>query len=199
MARRRLRHGLSRADGYSVVELVITVGCVAALMAMALPTTASVVDASRARQAAGDIAARFRLARQRAATEGRATAVVFDQAGDGWLARTCTDGNGNGVRRAELGGPDACVPDQASLEDQYPGVAVAIDPLVPDPGGQVGNPDPVRFGAGDMASFSPAGTATAGTLYLRSAGTHYAVRIAGGNGRTRILRWDPGGRTWVDQ
>jgi type II secretory pathway pseudopilin PulG len=190
---------MTASSGYTMIEIVLAVGLVGTLTALALPAAAAVVDSSRARQAAGDIAARFRLARQRAATEGRALAVVFDQRAGRWFARLCADGNGNGVRRAELGGPDACEEDPTSLDERFPGIAIAIDATHPDPGGQVGNADPVRFGPSDVASFSSLGTATAGTIYLLGPGAEYAVRVAGGNARTRILRWDTGSQEWVGQ
>ena len=57
----------------------------------------------------------------------------------------------------------------------------------------------VRFGASQIASFSPEGSCTAGTLYLRSLrGLQYAVRLGNVTGRTRILRYDAAARRWVD-
>jgi hypothetical protein len=48
-----------------------------------------------------------------------------------------------------------------------------------------------------MASFSPAGGATPGTLFLRSAaGAQYAVRVGNMTGRTRVLRFDVGTGQW---
>jgi len=50
-----------------------------------------------------------------------------------------------------------------------------------------------------MASFSAAGTSTAGSLWLQSAGgTQYMVRVAGITGRVRILRFDIGSGEWRD-
>ena len=58
-------------------------------------------------------------------------------------------------------------------------------------------PDAIRFGASDMASFSPSGSCTAGSLFLRSAGNvQYAVRVAGVTGRTRILRYNAVSQSW---
>jgi hypothetical protein len=50
-----------------------------------------------------------------------------------------------------------------------------------------------------MASCSPLGSCTAGTVFLRSErGLQWAIRVAGVTGRTRILRYDNGARTWRD-
>ena len=81
----------------------------------------------------------------------------------------------------------------------FPGVQVAVDPTIRGPGSEPPSPDPVRFGSSNLASFSALGSCTAGTLFLRSPmGAQYAVRLAGATGRTRVLRYAPATRTWVD-
>ena len=55
----------------------------------------------------------------------------------------------------------------------------------------------VRAGPADQLSLSPIGTSTGGTLYVSGrGGAQFAVRVAGVTGRTRVLRFDPGPRTW---
>ena len=50
-----------------------------------------------------------------------------------------------------------------------------------------------------LMSFTPLGTASSGTLYLRGRdGSQYAVRVLGATGRTRVLRYEPVTRTWVE-
>jgi hypothetical protein len=79
----------------------------------------------------------------------------------------------------------------------FPGVRVAVDGSLRGPGGEPPSPDPVRFGASNIASFSSSGSCTAGSLFLRSSqNVQYAVRIAGVTGRTRILRYNPAAGTW---
>jgi hypothetical protein len=52
----------------------------------------------------------------------------------------------------------------------------------------------VRFGSADLISFSPLGSCTSGSLFLRSrAGAQYIVRVAGGTGRVRVLMHETGG------
>jgi hypothetical protein len=103
------------------------------------------------------------------------------------------------VRRADITrGRDVCTP-AVTLSDLYTGVAIAVDASLPDPDGGPGSSDPVRFGASDLASFTPAGTATAGTVFLRtSGGVQFAVRVAGVTARTRVLRYESGRRQWVE-
>jgi type II secretory pathway pseudopilin PulG len=189
----------SLAPGYSLIECVIGLAFVASASAVVAPMAASVVDAARARQAAGFMAAQFRLARQQAARTGAAEALVFDDSAGAWTFRVCRDGNGNGVRRSELGGIDPCQGGLVRLSTLFPAVTIACDPSVPDPGGVAGSTDPVRFGASNIASFSPLGSGTAGTLYLMSAeGARYAVRVAGVTGRTRVLRFERSTGRWVE-
>jgi hypothetical protein len=125
--------------------------------------------------------------------------LVFDQLAGRWAFRVCSDGNGDGVRRADLAaGRDRCAEGPYDLSQLFPGVGVSVDPELPGPDGDAGTSDPVRFGQSNIASFSASGTCTAGTLYMRSAdGRQYAVRISS-TGRTRTLRYDAQRRKWEE-
>ena len=58
--------------------------------------------------------------------------------------------------------------------------------------------DPVRLGRSDTLTFSPFGTATSGTIFLRSEqGRQYAVRVLGATGRTRILEFRHAAGAWT--
>jgi type II secretory pathway pseudopilin PulG len=185
-------------DGASVVEVVLVVALVFSLSGLAMPITATAIDSSRARQAAGFVAARLRYARQQAVTRSASTGLVFDLTGNRWTFRVCVDGNANGVRRTDMrGGTDTCVEGPIDLGALYPGVQVAVDATIRGPDGDPPSADPVRFGSSNLASFSASGGCTAGSLFLRSGkGVQYAVRVAGVTGRTRVLRYDPAARTW---
>ena len=186
-------------SGVAFVDLIIALTLVVMLGGLVMPATAEVIDASRARQAAGFMASQFRLARLRAVAGTRSVGLVFDQIGARWTFRICTDGNGNGLRRSELAsGQDACAGDPYVVETMFPGMAIGVDPRLPGPVGEPGSGDPVRFGSSDILSFSATGTCTAGTLFLRSAsGTQYAVRISNVTTRTRVWRYETGPGTWV--
>ena len=88
---------------------------------------------------------------------------------------------------------------QTLLARNIAGVSIAVDPTLSGPEGSAPSPNPVRFGSSQIASFSPAGSCTAGTLFIRSQkGIQYAVRVGNVSGRTRILRYDTGTRRWID-
>jgi hypothetical protein len=181
------------------VEVIIALVLAITLAGLALPATASALDDGRARQAAGFAAGELRDAKQQAVMRGASVGLAFDLAGTRWTYRRCVDGNANGVRRADMKiGKDRCA-DPIDVSALFPGVSVAIDPTIRGPDDDPPSADPVRFGASNLASFSPAGSCSAGTLFLRSArGVQFAVRVAGVTGRMRVLRYNPGTRKWSE-
>ena len=185
-------------SGLSLAETIVALGITLVVTTFAVPVAASVVDASRVRQAATFTAVRLRFARQQAVARSASTGLVFDQIGSRWKVSICVDGNGNGLRRVDIrSGADACPEGPLDPADMFPGVQIAVDETIPGPDGDPPGADPVRFGSSNLASFSPTGTCTGGSLFLRSAkGVQYAVRIAGITGRLRILRYDAVARTW---
>jgi hypothetical protein len=184
----------------TLAEVLIALTLIFVVAVFAVPTTAASIDAGRVGHAAGVMAARFRLARHEAVSQSRSIGLVFDQLNGRWTFRVCADGNGNGIRRAEIVvGSDPCVEGPIDLEAMFPGIRIDVDQALRGPGGEPGSPDPVRFGASDLASFSPLGSCTAGTLFLRSPlGAQYAVRIGGATGRARVLRYDRAGGVWQE-
>ena len=108
------------------------------------------------------------------------------------------DGNGNGVRSADIEvGVDPRVAGPFPLEGKAPGVSVGINPgtVAPPPErGILETADPIRFGRSDMLSFSPLGTSTPGTFFLAGDALQGAVRVTTG-ARVRLLicrggRWE---------
>lgn len=188
-----------RSDsGATIIELLIALMALASLAALTTPVAASVVDASRVRHAAGFLSSRFRLARQEAVGRGVNVGVVFDQVGGKWSVRVCRDGTRNGLRRAEIqSGADPCLDGPHHMDALFPHVSVGVDPLLRGPAGEPGSPDPVRFGSANLISFSPLGSCTAGSLFLRSSsGAQYVVRVGGVNGRIRVFRYDSPNAGW---
>jgi type II secretory pathway pseudopilin PulG len=183
--------------GVSLIEVVLVLAFILVASAAATPVLGSSLDSARARQAANYVASACRTARQTAVARAASTALVFEQQFGRWRFDICTDGNGNGVRRLDISrGRDVCM-GAIELGQLFNSVTIAVDPALPDPDGGPGSADPVRFGASDIASFSAAGTATSGTVFVRStAGAQYAVRVGGVTGRTRLLRYDTGLGGW---
>ena len=187
-------------QGATLIELVLVMTLLVLVAAMAVPSTAQAIDSGRARLAAGFVASRLRLARQDAIFKSRQIGAVFEWVGDRWLFSICADGNRNGIRRADIAARvDPCIEGPHDLQQRFQHIRIAVDPVLDGPEGSPASPDPVRFGASDIASFSPSGSCTPGTLFMRSQeGTQYAVRVGGATGRTRILRFETGSRRWID-
>jgi type II secretory pathway pseudopilin PulG len=193
----------ARSDvGTTVVELLVVLLVIAVSVALSAPVAASVIDASRARHAATFLSSRFRLARQEAVGLGVNVGVVFDQdAAGAWSVRVCRDGTRNGLRRADIqSGADPCFDGPYRVDELFPTVQVYVDPQLRGPAGEPGSPDPVRFGTANLVSFSPLGSCTAGSLFLRSkAGTPYVVRVGGATGRIRVMWYEASVPGWRDR
>ncbi len=83
---------------------------------------------------------------------------------------TYADGDADGVSAADIRrGVDRRLTPDERLGDLFPGVAFALPDDVPDVGQTRGGAgrDPVRIGRSRILTFTPIGTATSGTLYVR--------------------------------
>lgn len=187
------------AEGATLLEVLLAAAFLMSLAGLALPLTTQAADSLRARSAASFVAGRLRSARTQAVSTRRATALVFEQEDGRWRFQRCVDGNGNGVRAAEIaGGSDACPGPSERVDNHFPGTTFALEPGIPDLDGVTGASSAVRFGRSAMASCTPLGHCTPGTIYVRSdRGEQFAVRVSGITGRTRVLRFDPGTRRWM--
>jgi type II secretory pathway pseudopilin PulG len=164
----------------------------AIVSATAVPQILSGLDRARAIAAARYLAQQCGIARFQAVGRARSVALQFTPAGDDYAATMFADGNRNGVRAAEIaGGVDTPLAPRVLLSAAFPGVRIALDPAL-----GLGS-DPIRLSGSMLLSFSPGGTATAGTVYvLGRDGTQLAVRVLGVTGRTRVLRYERSSGLW---
>jgi Type II transport protein GspH len=142
----------------------------------------------------------FSKARSMAVRGNTYTAIRFERAGKQPTYAVYADRNGNGVRSAEIAaGIDERVGGPFQLTGRAARVRVGFLPGIravpPDTGFLEG--DPIQFGAADILSFSPLGTATPGTFYLAGEGIQAAVRVSPGTARVRLLLTR--GATWVER
>jgi type II secretory pathway pseudopilin PulG len=187
-------------SGYSLLELVAAVALSLTLAAAAIPEYLTALDDLRASGAVHHIAARLQRARMEAVMRSATVGVQFVQTAVGYSYAVYVDGNRNGVLTRDIqSGVDRLVIATERLPEQFTGVEFGAIPGLPaiDSGGTPPGADPIRLGAGNIASFSALGTASSGTVYIRSdRGVQYAVRIFGETGRTRMLKFDPRTRQW---
>ena len=159
---------------------------------------------SQVTAAARYLSAQAMLARSRALQHSASVGIRFEQDAGGYRFGVYVDGDGDGIRHVDVArGVDRQLGLFQRLHETYPLVRLELDASVPPvtasaPAGA--NADPVRFGAGDTLTFSPLGTATSGSLYLRGRTGHQcALRVLGTTGRIRLLCFDRGRGEWAER
>ena len=187
--------------GHTLVELLAVMSLLLVLLAVSVPTLTRAADEARTRGAAFQMSSRITLVRTKAVHRTANVALRFEPVGDDWSFREYADGDRDGVLSADIAvGRDYPLTEPEQIRHGFRGVRfgfVAGCPLV-DGNAVPQDASPVRFGKAKMISFSPAGTVTSGTLYLKGRGVHgYAVVVLGATGRTRVLRCAPWSGTWV--
>lgn len=185
--------------GASLLELVVTVALIATVAGLAAPLAVHARDDQEGRTAATFLAGQFRLARQQAILTGRNTALVFDLRNEEWTFVVCVDGDADGVSRADIAtGLDPCHGSAQPLASWFSRTSIHRASAVPDLSGNTDGAV-VAFGTSRMASFSPLGTASSGSVTIMTrGGRHYAVRVAGVTGRVRVWRFAPESRQWQE-
>ncbi len=188
------------AAGYSLVEVLLVLLTTSLMLAIAVPVLERAADTADAGAAARYVASVIARARFEAARGQRAQALRFVRT-PAVAFTVAVDGDGDGVSAADVSaGVDPVIRPSDRLGDHFPrarfGLAGTL-PAIDEARLLTSADDPIRLGSADQLTLGPLGTATSGTLYIASrAGAQFAVRIAGATGRARVLRFDPGPRTW---
>lgn len=194
--------GHGHAPGHSLIEVLLVVWVVVVATAAGLAWGGAGLARHRVDAAARRVASWYSRARVEAARRGRSVGVRFDDAHGHVRLQLFADAAGDGVRSSDIdGGLDPPVGPAWCLEDDYPGVTYAIGERLPeidgagwlDPGS-----DAIRVGSHRVLVFTPYGTASGGTVYLRGRdGAAYAIRVLGATARTRVVHYDRGTGLWT--
>ena len=185
--------------GYSLVELLFVVSLATTAGALAVPAFLAAIDDYRTAGAVRYISTRIQRTRMEAASQSTNAAIQFVQAGTGYSFGIYVDGNEDGVRTADIrDGIDRRLGAIERLPDNFAGVDFGLLPDLPavDAGGLPPGTDPIKLGSSTLLSYSPIGTSSPGSLYIRGRHVQYVIRILGDTGRTRVLKFDPYGRLW---
>lgn len=187
--------------GFTLLELLFSIAVGVAITTISIPTTTRIVDEVRAAGAARYVASRIMRIRLEAVRQSRVVALRFVKDGDDYTYTPYADGNGNGIRTADIqDGIDQPLGPPERIGDKFAGVRFVLEEGLPDvDGAKSTDPDGVRIGKSGILTMGRDGTATSGTLYLRGRGGQYAVRVLGATGRTRVLVFEIGAGTWRDQ
>lgn len=190
---------------YSLVEVLITLAVVLVASSLALPDLLRLSAGLRVSLAASEIATALRLARATAVRRGDNVAVRFETPEEGRVSyRLYGDGDGDGVLARDIeSGVDPPLGPARQLIHLGRRVRFGIpqSPVPRDPGDprrRLGDlRDPIRLNRSDLASFSPLGGSTPGSLYLTDGHGHLAVvRLVGRTGRVRVLTYDFDDEEW---
>ena len=168
---------------------------------MAVPQLVTGRHEQQLLSAARYMRSRIMLARAEAAAAGAATGFLFVREDDAFMFRRYVDMNGDGVRTIDVvSGVDQPLGTGTRIGDLFAGVRFGLSPAVPPIGSRDaagGGADPIRFGRSDILTLTPLGTATPGTLYLRSdRGPQAAVRVFGTTARVRLFTFDFASAQW---
>ena len=196
---------MAASKGYTLAELLTVLAIVAMAVAVALPAAAMLRDGGRAAAGARAMATILSSQRWKSVAGHRVRGLQFRKVGSGWLWREVADGNGNGLRTAEITrGIDPVLTQDDALERRIPDVTLGFPPGGPYPEAPPGTEtlnvgdDPVRFGRSDLVSFSPVGSASSGTLYVTDGRRGlFAVVLFGPTARLRVWRFRPEERRWT--
>ncbi|MGD8377442.1 MAG: hypothetical protein PVF68_15020 [Acidobacteriota bacterium] len=186
----------------NLAEALVALGVIAALAGIGAGPVREGLARARLDAAGTEIARRMIAARWRAVGEGRSIGLRFEVREGEWHLVTYGDGDGDGIRSDDIrSGRDAPLLPAAAPGDGRPGIRLGIPPgsyprIPPSRGRIAGGEDPIRFGRSDIASFSPLGNATPGTVYLTDGRRLAAVVLFGATARVRLLRYDASAGEW---
>lgn len=196
-------HPIHPQRGFTLVELLVVGVLIVTITLILLPPLLSASAKLRLRLAAAEVATTLYRARSEAIRLRHHVGIRFDHDADGRATFTLyRDTDGDGLRNADIRrGVDVPLAPPRRLGKLGRGIRFGFPEQPPrhDPSGRrlVRLEDPIRFNRSDLASFSPLGTSTPGSVYLTdSRGALMAVRLLGRTGKVRVVTWDPDAGRW---
>ena len=195
MAQQTLELPLRVDAGFTTLEILFALALSGTVLCVAVPSMNEEIDGLRTASAARYVAARLTGARIAAVNRSACVGLRFEPDGADYRFTPHADGNGNGIRTLDIAlGIDRPIGATERLADKFPGVRTGLMNGYPDADHVAGTgADGVRLGTPRIATMSPDGTATGGTVYLHGRRSQFAVRILGTTGRVRVLQYQAGG------
>lgn len=201
---RAARRGSTSTRGVTLIDLIMALAILGLFVYMAVPPVEEFSRGMQMELAAREVVGVFHMARQHAITHDVYVGIKFEPQDDGRVLMTLyRDGDGDGVRNKDIRkGVDP--EEKAAHPLNHVGQVVHFGfphgamPRNIGGRGRIGRRhDPVRFNRSDIASFSPDGTATPGTVYLTAGRRRMAaVRVSSRQGKIRVYYWNRGTGVW---
>lgn len=186
-----LEPALQRRVGFTLIELMVTMGLIGVMSAIAIMVTPAALRSAKADSGGARVMSALRTAREQAIAQRRTVRLSF------------TAPNVVTVTRMEVPGPATTVLNATFLED---GVGFRQFAGIPDTPDAFGNATVTSFGTATTFSFTSEGTFVDqngdqlnGTVFLGRANeplSARAVSIFGPTALIRLWRWD--GRQWTN-
>ena len=196
---------MSAQRGFTLLESLVFVVLTGLILAALGPALARARGAAVTVAGARYLAVTLAALRWKSVAEGRAHGLYFAEDERGWSWVEVRDGNGNGLRAAEVrDGIDERLDRPRRLEEIASGVVLGFPeggpfPEIPPKRGWIDNlDDPIRIGNTPLLSFSPLGTSSSGTLYITDRKTRlYAIVLYGHTAKLRVWRYSAPGGAWT--
>ncbi len=193
------------AAGFTLTEVILSVALVGIVTSAMLPIAARVRSTAMTAAGARQMAVTLHALRWKSVALGRSHGLLFARDTAGWIWYAVADGNGNGLRTAEvLDGRDPTLSGPHRLEDTVSGVTLGFPvprpiPRIPPRQGPIDDlDDPIQIGNTDLLAFGPLGTASSGTLYVTDRYRRlYAVVLFGKTARITVWRYDTKSGQWT--
>lgn len=182
--------------GQSLAELTVVVALIGSVTLVSTAAIDSVKRTMALTAATSEMRANFMYVRSLAIAHDRNVAIRFRDEGSVWTWAVYEDGDGDGVRNADIStGIDRELMPPKKLQIAPARIGYPNTPI-PDPfaEGTLDKRPAIRFGAPMLCSFGRKGEATNGSIVLTD-GKHVSVlRIQGTAARINVYRWN--GKKW---
>jgi len=190
--------------GLTLIEMTVALLLLAIIVAASVPTMATLGSSARTTAAARHMVSQLQALRWKSISRARSHGLLFDHDREGWFWTVVQDGNGNGLRTAEvLSGKDLRLSGPHRLSDEIAHTELGFPPggpfrrIPPASGWISAASDPVRIGQTRLLAFTPLGTASGGTIYVTDGRAGLiGIVLYGRTGRVRVWRHDPEQRRW---
>jgi competence protein ComGC len=196
---------LRRHAGYQLVEMLVAFAVSSLLLVLGIPPLMKISAKLRVELAASEVVSTLRIAHAYAIRHAMNVGVKFRVQADGtvtWALHRDADGDGVLTADIDAGIDPAVLPEQrlahfgATTRFGFPPGRAPRDPS--NPRRRLDRlEDPIRFNRSDIASFSPLGVSTPGSVYVTDGQRHLsAVRLHGAAGKVTRISYDVDTESW---